>query len=139
MASTVKLLRIFEPPPPPPPSSFKNSLCSIYSYHSIIYGVLLSILITVLNFFGGFIKIYGETQKYNLSKKNALILFYGIIVFLQFYTPKMTTKTYRNVLFLELLQTLHLNPIFYLWTLFIPSFGIAGTQLNISTLMIFNL
>ena len=94
----------------------KNSLlASIYSYHSIIYGVLLSILITIVGIFFSedLLKFMGSSyQSIILSKEYIDIIFYGTIVFLiltalnSILYAQGDTKTYRNVLFLELLQTL---------------------------------
>ena len=122
----------------------KNSLlASIYSYHSIIYGVLLSILITIIGIFFSedLLKFMGSSyQSIILSKEYIDIIFYGTIVFLiltalnSILYAQGDTKTYRNVLFFGVIANIILNPIFIYGLLFIPSFGIAG--LAISTVMI---
>ena len=122
----------------------RNSLlASIYSYHSIIYAIFLSIFITFVGIFFSehLLKSMGSSsQSIILSKEYIDIIFYGTIIFLiltalnSILYAQGDTKTYRNVLFFGLLANIILNPIFIFGFLFIPSFGVAG--LAISTVMI---
>ena len=122
----------------------KNSLlASIYSYHSIIYAILLSFFITFIGTFfaDNLLKIMGSSyQSIILSKQYLDIIFYGTIIFLTLTAlnsilyAQGDTKTYRNVLFFGVIANIILNPIFIFGFLFIPAFGVAG--LAISTVMI---
>ena len=122
----------------------RNSLlASIYSYHSIVYAIFLSIFITFVGIFfsENLLKSMGSSsQSIILSKEYIDIIFYGTIIFLiltalnSILYAQGDTKTYRNVLFFGLLANIILNPIFIFGFLFIPSFGVAG--LAISTVMI---
>ena len=122
----------------------RNSLlASIYSYHSIVYAIFLSIFITFVGIFFSehLLKSMGSSsQSIILSKEYIDIIFYGTIIFLiltalnSILYAQGDTKTYRNVLFFGLLANIILNPIFIFGFLFIPSFGVAG--LAISTVMI---
>ena len=122
----------------------RNSLlASIYSYHSIVYAIFLSIFITCVGIFFSeyLLKSMGSSsQSIILSKEYIDIIFYGTIIFLiltalnSILYAQGDTKTYRNVLFFGLIANIILNPIFIFGFLFIPSFGVAG--LAISTVMI---
>ena len=122
----------------------RNSLlASIYSYHSILYAIFLSIFITFVGIFFSeyLLKSMGSSsQSIVLSKEYIDIIFYGTIIFLiltalnSILYAQGDTKTYRNVLFFGLIANIILNPIFIFGFLFIPSFGVAG--LAISTVMI---
>ncbi len=122
----------------------RNSLlASIYSYHSIVYAIFVSIFITFLGIFFSeyLLKSMGSSNKnIILSKEYIDIIFYGTIIFLiltalnSILYAQGDTKTYRNVLFFGLIANIILNPIFIFGFLFIPSFGVAG--LAISTVMI---
>ena len=122
----------------------RNSLlASIYSYHSIVYAIFLSILITCVGiFFSEYLlkSLGSSSQSIILSKEYIDIIFYGTIIFLiltalnSILYAQGDTKTYRNVLFFGLIANIILNPIFIFGFLFIPSFGVAG--LAISTVMI---
>ena len=122
----------------------KNTvLASIYSYHAVIYAVLLSVFITFVGIFFSdeLLKSMGSsTKSVILSKEYLDIIFYGTIIFLiltafnSILYAQGDTKTYRNVLFFGVIANIILNPIFIFGFLFIPAFGIAG--LAISTVMI---
>ena len=122
----------------------KNTvLASIYSYHAVIYAVLLSVFITFVGIFFSdeLLKSMGSsTKSVILSKEYLDIIFYGTIIFLiltafnSILYAQGDTKTYRNVLFFGVIANIILNPVFIFGFLFIPAFGIAG--LAISTLMI---
>jgi len=116
---------------------------SIYTYHSLIYAFLLSILITLIGIFFSYdlLKIMGSTEKsIALAKEYTDIIFLGTIVFLVLTAFNSTlyaqgdTKTYRNVLIVGVIFNIILNPIFIFGLYFIPAFGIAG--LAISTILI---
>ena len=122
----------------------KNTvLASIYSYHAVIYAVLLSVFITFVGIFFSdeLLKSMGSsTKSVILSKEYLDIIFYGTIIFLiltafnSILYAQGDTKTYRNVLFFGVIANIILNPVFIFGFLFIPAFGIAG--LALSTLMI---
>ncbi len=122
----------------------KNTiLASIYSYHSIIYAVLLSILITFIGIFFSYdlLKNMGSTSdSIILSSEYLDIIYYGTVIFLiltafnSILYAQGDTKTYRNVLFFGVIANIILNPLFIFGFLFIPAFGIAG--LAISTVLI---
>ena len=116
---------------------------SIYTYHSLIYAFLLSIIITLIGIFFSYdlLKIMGSTEKsIALAKEYTDIIFLGTIVFLVLTSFNSTlyaqgdTKTYRNVLIVGVIFNIILNPIFIFGLYFIPAFGIAG--LAISTILI---
>ena len=116
---------------------------SIYSYHSIIYGILISIVITLIGIFFSYdlLKIMGNSREtIFLAKEYTDIIFYGTIIFLiltslnSILYAQGDTKTYRNVLFVGVIANIILNPLFIFGFYFFPAFGIAG--LAISTILI---
>ena len=115
----------------------------IYSHHTFIYSILLSIIITTLGVFFSYdiLKLMGSSsESITLAKKYTDIIFYGTVFFLILTSlnailySQGDTKTYRNVLIVGLFANILLNPIFIFGFLFIPAFGIAG--LAISTILI---
>ncbi len=111
----------------------KNVL--FYFSHIIIYGFIISILITFLGL------IYSERvfnlmntnpEVTNLGTQYTDIIFYGSILFIfvvslnSLLHAEGDTKTYRNVLILSFFLNIILNPIFIFGFLFIPSFGVKG-------------
>ena len=115
----------------------------IYSHHTFIYSILLSIIITALGVFFSYdiLKLMGSSsESIILAKKYTDIIFYGTVFFLILTSlnailySQGDTKTYRNVLIIGLFANILLNPIFIFGFLFIPAFGIAG--LAISTILI---
>ena len=115
----------------------------IYSHHTFIYSILLSIIITTLGvlFSYDILKLMGSSsESIILAKKYTDIIFYGTVFFLLLTSlnailySQGDTKTYRNVLIVGLFANILLNPIFIFGFLFIPAFGIAG--LAISTILI---
>ncbi len=115
----------------------------IYSHHTFIYSILLSIIITALGVFFSYdiLKLMGSSsESIILAKKYTDIIFYGTVLFLILTSlnailySQGDTKTYRNVLIIGLFANILLNPIFIFGFLFIPAFGIAG--LAISTILI---
>ena len=115
----------------------------IYSHHTFIYSILLSIIITALGVFFSYdiLKLMGSSsESIILAKKYTDIIFYGTVFFIILTSlnailySQGDTKTYRNVLIVGLFANILLNPIFIFGFLFIPAFGIAG--LAISTILI---
>ena len=115
----------------------------IYSHHTFIYSILLSIIITTLGILFSYdiLKLMGSSsESVILAKKYTDIIFYGTVFFLILTSlnailySQGDTKTYRNVLIVGLFANILLNPIFIFGFLFIPAFGIAG--LAISTILI---
>ena len=115
----------------------------IYSHHTFIYSILLSIIITIMGVFFSYdiLKLMGSSsESIILAKKYTDIIFYGTVFFLILTSlnailySQGDTKTYRNVLIVGLFANILLNPIFIFGFLFIPAFGIAG--LAISTILI---
>jgi len=123
--------------------AFNRVAASIYSYHSLTYAFLLSIIITLIGIFFSYdlLKIMGSTyESIILAKEYTDIIFLGTIFFLVLTSfnavlnSQGDTKTYRNVLIVGLIFNIILNPIFIFGLFFIPAFGIAG--LAISTVLI---
>ncbi len=115
----------------------------IYSHHTFIYSILLSIIITTLGVFFSYdiLKLMGSSsESIILAKEYTDIIFYGTVFFLILTSlnailySQGDTKTYRNVLIVGLFANILLNPIFIFGFLFIPAFGIAG--LAFSTILI---
>ena len=115
----------------------------IYSHHTFIYSILLSIIITTLGILFSYdiLKLMrSSSESIILAKKYTDIIFYGTVFFLILTSlnailySQGDTKTYRNVLIVGLFANILLNPIFIFGFLFIPAFGIAG--LAISTILI---
>ncbi len=123
--------------------AFNRVAASIYSYHSLTYAFLLSIIITLIGIFFSYdlLKIMGSTyESIILAKEYTDIIFLGTIFFLVLTSfnavlnSQGDTRTYRNVLIVGLIFNIILNPIFIFGLFFIPAFGIAG--LAISTVLI---
>ena len=123
--------------------AFNRVAASIYSYHSLTYAFLLSIIITLIGIFFSYdlLKLMGSTyESIILAKEYTDIIFLGTIFFLVLTSfnavlnSQGDTKTYRNVLIVGLIFNIILNPIFIFGLFFIPAFGIAG--LAISTILI---
>ena len=116
---------------------------SIYSYNTLIFAVLFSIVITFIGLYFSYdlLKIMGNSnESINLAKEYTDIIFLGSIVFLiqtsfnAILYSQGDTKSYRNFLIVGLIFNIILNPIFIFGLFFIPAFGIAG--LAISTILI---
>ena len=94
----------------------KNTvLASIYSYHAIIYAVLLSVFITFVGIFfsDDLLKFMGSSNSsIILSSEYLDIIFYGTIIFLiltslnSILYAQGDTKTYRNVLFVGVIANI---------------------------------
>jgi putative MATE family efflux protein len=116
---------------------------SIYSYNTLIFAVLFSIVITFIGIYFSYdlLKIMGNSDEgIKLAKEYTDIIFLGSIVFLiqtsfnAILYSQGDTKSYRNFLIVGLIFNIILNPIFIFGLFFIPAFGIAG--LAISTILI---
>jgi putative MATE family efflux protein len=116
---------------------------SIYSYNTLIFAVLFSIVITFIGTYFSYdlLKIMGNSDEgIKLAKEYTDIIFLGSIVFLiqtsfnAILYSQGDTKSYRNFLIVGLIFNIILNPIFIFGLFFIPAFGIAG--LAISTILI---
>ncbi len=106
-----------------------------YFAHTIIYGIIISILITLTGlFFAPYLfELMGsekEVIKLGLSYTN--VIFGGSIIFIMLVALNSLlhadgdTKTYRNVLILSFLLNILLNPLFIFGFGPIPAFGISG-------------
>ena len=116
---------------------------SIYSYNTLVFAVLFSIVITFIGIYFSYdlLKIMGNSdESIKLAKEYTDIIFLGSIVFLiqtsfnAILYSQGDTKSYRNFLIVGLIFNIILNPIFIFGLFFIPAFGIAG--LAISTILI---
>ena len=116
---------------------------SIYSYNTLIFAILFSIVITFIGTYFSYdlLKIMGNSDEgIKLAKEYTDIIFLGSIVFLiqtsfnAILYSQGDTKSYRNFLIVGLIFNIILNPIFIFGLFFIPAFGIAG--LAISTILI---
>jgi len=116
---------------------------SIYSYNTLIFAVLFSMVITFTGIYFSYdlLKIMGNSDEgIKLAKEYTDIIFLGSIVFLiqtsfnAILYSQGDTKSYRNFLIVGLIFNIILNPIFIFGLFFIPAFGIAG--LAISTILI---
>ena len=106
-----------------------------YFSHTIIYGILLSILVTFLglNFSRDVFILMGSTgEVVSLGLKYTKVIFFGSIIFILVVALNSLlhadgdTKTYRNILILSFFLNIILNPIFIFGFLFIPAMGITG-------------
>ena len=106
-----------------------------YFAHTIIYGIIISILITLTGlFFAPYLfELMGsenEVIKLGLSYTN--VIFGGSIIFIMLVALNSLlhadgdTKTYRNVLILSFFLNILLNPLFIFGFGVIPAFGISG-------------
>jgi len=116
---------------------------SIYSYNTLVFAVLFSIVITFIGIYFSYdlLKVMGNSsESIKLAKEYTDIIFLGTIVFLiqtsfnAILYSQGDTKSYRNFLAVGLIFNIILNPIFIFGLFFIPAFGIAG--LAISTILI---
>ena len=115
----------------------EDNKSKIYRYfaHTIIYGIIISIFITLTGlFFAPYLfELMGsekEVIKLGLSYTN--VVFGGSIIFIMLVALNSLlhadgdTKTYRNVLILSFLLNILLNPLFIFGFGPIPAFGISG-------------
>jgi len=106
-----------------------------YFSHTIIYGIIISLIITFLGLY------YSEKIFYLMGSSDEVIklgtqytdtIYYGSVIFILVVSlnsllhAEGDTKTYRNVLILSFFLNIILNPIFIFGFLFIPPFGVKG-------------
>ena len=106
-----------------------------YFSHIIIYGLVISIIITFLglNYSEKVFYLMGSTSEVtNLGTSYTDIIYYGSILFILVVSlnsllhAEGDTKTYRNVLIISFFLNIILNPIFIFGFLFIPALGVKG-------------
>ena len=106
-----------------------------YFSHIIIYGFIISLIITFLGltYSEKVFYLMGSSNKVtNLGTEYTDIIFYGSILFILLVSlnsilhAEGDTKTYRNVLILSFFLNIILNPILIFGFLFIPALGIKG-------------
>ena len=106
-----------------------------YFSHIIIYGLIISIVITFLglNYSENVFYLMGSSSEVtNLGTSYTDIIFYGSILFILVVSlnsllhAEGDTKTYRNVLIISFFLNIILNPIFIFGFLFIPALGVKG-------------
>ena len=112
---------------------------SYYFTHIIIYGLLISVIITFIGLYFSekVFNLMGSTQEItNLGLQYTNIMFYGSFLFFLVVSlnsllhAEGDTKTYRNVLILSFLLNIILNPILIFGFLFIPAMGMMGIGLS---------
>ena len=115
----------------------RNAL--FYFTHIVIYGLVLSIVITFigLTFSEPVFYLMGSSKEItNLGLQYTDIMFYGTFLFFLVVSlnsllhAEGDTKTYRNVLIFSFLLNIILNPILIFGFLFIPPLGIFGIGLS---------
>jgi putative MATE family efflux protein len=106
-----------------------------YFTHIIIYGFIISLIITFLGLAYGEKVFYfmGSTPEVTkLGTQYTDIIYYGSVLFILVVSlnsllhAEGDTKTFRNVLILSFFLNIILNPIFIFGFLFIPPLGVAG-------------
>ena len=106
-----------------------------YFSHIIIYGLIISIIITFLglNYSEKVFYLMGSSSEVtNLGTSYTNIIYYGSILFILVVSlnsilhAEGDTKTYRNVLIISFFLNIILNPIFIFGFLFIPALGVKG-------------
>jgi len=111
----------------------KNTL--FYFSHIIIYGFIISIIITFLGLSYSekvFYLMGSSSEVANLGTQYTDIIYYGSVLFILVVSlnsllhAEGDTKTYRNVLIISFFLNIILNPIFIFGFLFIPAFGVKG-------------
>ena len=112
---------------------------SFYFTHIVIYGLVLSIVITFigLTFSEPVFYLMGSSKEItNLGLQYTDIMFYGTFLFFLVVSlnsllhAEGDTKTYRNVLIFSFLLNIILNPILIFGFLFVPPLGIFGIGLS---------
>ena len=115
----------------------ENNKKNIFYYfsHIIIYGFLISFIITFLGLFYSekvFYLMGSSSEVTNLGTQYTDIIYYGSVLFILVVSlnsllhAEGDTKTYRNVLILSFFLNIILNPIFIFGFLFIPALGVKG-------------
>jgi len=106
-----------------------------YFSHIIIYGFIISLIITFLGLSYSekvFYLMGSSLEVANLGTQYTDIIYYGSIIFILVVSlnsllhAEGDTKTYRNVLILSFFLNIILNPIFIFGFLFIPALGVKG-------------
>ena len=106
-----------------------------YFMHIILYGIVISILITYLglNYSEKLFSLMASTNevtKLGLEYINVIylgsIIFISVVAFNSLLHAEGDTKTYRNVLILSFFLNIVLNPILIFGFLFIPPMGVKG-------------
>jgi len=115
----------------------EDSKSKIHGYfaHTIIYGIIISILITLTGLFFApylFALMGSENEVIKLGLSYTNVIFGGSIIFIMLVALNSLlhadgdTKTYRNVLILSFFLNILLNPLFIFGFGPIPAFGISG-------------
>ena len=106
-----------------------------YFGQTIVYGIILSILVTLIGLFfaSNIFELMGSsTNVVNLGLEYTNIIFFGSIIFISVVAlnsllhAEGDTVTFRNVLILSFFLNILLNPLFIFGFGPIPAFGIAG-------------
>jgi len=112
-----------------------NKKILYYFSHTIIYGIIISLIITFLGLYYSekvFYLMGSSDQVVKLGTQYTDTIYYGSVIFILVVSlnsllhAEGDTKTYRNVLILSFFLNIILNPIFIFGFLFIPSFGVKG-------------
>ena len=112
----------------------KQKVLSYFS-HTIIYGILVSILVTYLGlkFSKTFFLLIGSSNEVILlGLEYTNVIFSGSIIFISVVAlnallhAEGDTKTYRNILILSFFLNIFLNPLFIFGYGFIPAMGVTG-------------
>ncbi len=112
----------------------KQKVLSYFS-HTIIYGILVSILVTYLGlkFSKTFFLLMGSSSEVILlGLEYTNVIFSGSIIFISVVAlnallhAEGDTKTYRNILILSFFLNIFLNPLFIFGYAFIPAMGVTG-------------
>ena len=115
----------------------EKNITKIHGYftHTIIYGLIVSIIITSVGLFFAphlFQLMGSEFEVIQLGLSYTNVVFAGSIVFIMLVAINSLlhadgdTKTYRNVLILSFFLNILLNPLFIFGFGPIPAFGISG-------------
>ena len=115
----------------------ENNKSKIHGYfaHTIIYGIIISIVISLIGFLFApylFELMGSESEVIQLGLSYTNVVFGGSIIFIMLVALNSLlhadgdTKTYRNVLILSFLLNILLNPLFIFGLGPIPAFGISG-------------
>ena len=112
----------------------KNKILNYFT-HIIIFGVIISLLITFLglNYAEKVFSLMGSTEEVIfLGLQYTNIIYSGSIIFIlvvalnSLLHAEGDTKTYRNVLVLSFFLNIILNPVLIFGFLFIPAMGVKG-------------
>ncbi len=126
----------------------EKNITKIHGYftHTIIYGLIVSIIITSVGLFFAphlFQLMGSEFEVIQLGLSYTNVVFAGSIVFIMLVAINSLlhadgdTKTYRNVLILSFFLNILLNPLFIFGFGPIPAFGISGIGIKLLTNLFF--